>query len=238
MQSKVKKVNLSSQLTDTMIGLIEAGDWSSGMKLPSETELAASFSVSRNIMRQALKIMESFGILESKAGTGTLVSENALSAIRNTRFFDDLKNNASVESILETRLIIEPDLAYYAALRGSDADLQALRGLHEQHEVGQQDQQAFRTDDFNFHMCIARASGNLILENLLFSMLDQLRESNYVEFDRHAQADVVRRGYENHREIAAAILDRDPSLAKVRMHEHLRSRISAIRSSGGKVHEC
>ena len=127
MLPKVKKINLSSQLIDTMTTLIEENNWSPGSKLPNEVELAASLGVSRNIMREAMKILENFGILESKAGIGTFVSETALSAIRNMRFFDNLKSNTSIETILETRIIIEPELAYYAALRASEEDTALLQ---------------------------------------------------------------------------------------------------------------
>lgn len=55
---KIKKVNLSTQLVDTMTTLIEDGSWKLGDKLPNEVELAASFEVSRNVMRES---MENFG---------------------------------------------------------------------------------------------------------------------------------------------------------------------------------
>ena len=55
MLPKVKKINLSSQLIDTMTTLIEENNWSPGSKLPNEVELAASLGVSRNIMREAMK---------------------------------------------------------------------------------------------------------------------------------------------------------------------------------------
>ena len=70
---KIKKVNLSTQLVDTMTTLIEDGSWKLGDKLPNEVELAASFEVSRNVMRESMKILENFGILESKTGIGTFI---------------------------------------------------------------------------------------------------------------------------------------------------------------------
>mgnify|MGYP000862670277 CR=1 FL=1 len=58
MLPKVKKINLSTQLIDTITALIESGEWELGMKLPNEIDLAASFNVSRNIMRESMKILE------------------------------------------------------------------------------------------------------------------------------------------------------------------------------------
>lgn len=234
MLPKVKKINLSTQLIDTITALIESGEWELGMKLPNEIELAASFNVSRNIMRESMKILENFGILESKAGIGTFVSETALSSIHNMRFFDNLKNNSSIENILETRLIIEPELAYYATLRSTEEDLMLLKEIFERNEEIHKENQFTKKDDFNFHMFIAKCSQNVILENLLFSMLDQLRASEYKDFDLHAQTEEVKDSYSDHREIAMAIINRDPLLASELMYNHLFRRISAINSSYNK----
>lgn len=235
MLPKVKKINLSTQLIDTITALIESGEWELGMKLPNEIDLAASFNVSRNIMRESMKILENFGILESKAGIGTFVSETALSSIHNMRFFDNLKNNSSIENILETRLIIEPELAYYATLRSTEEDLTLLKEIFERNEEIHKENQFTKKDDFNFHMFIAKCSQNVILENLLFSMLDhQLRASDYKDFDLHAQTEEVKDSYSHHREIAMAIINRDPLLASELMYKHLFSRINAINSSYNK----
>lgn len=231
MLPKIKKVNLSTQLVETMTGLIESGHWEPGMKLPNELELSSSFNVSRNIMREGMKILENFGILESKAGIGTFIAESAMSSIHNMRFFDDLKNNSSVETILETRLIIEPQLSYYAALRGTDEDLSVLRDIFaDGNEYPNQDQLS-RKEDFDFHMCIAKASGNNILESLLLTMLDQLKSSKYVEFDQHARSEIVKDSYGDHRDIAVAILEHQPERARDLMQKHLSSRIYTINTS-------
>lgn len=234
MLPKVKKINLSTQLIDTITALIESGEWKLGMKLPNEIDLAASFNVSRNIMRESMKILENFGILESKAGIGTFVSETALSSIHNMRFFDNLKNNSSIENILETRLIIEPELAYYATLRSTEEDLTLLKEIFERNEEFHNENQFTKKDDFNFHMFIAKCSQNVILENLLFSMLDQLRASDYRDFNLHSQAEEVKDSYSHHREIAMAIIKKDPLLASELMYNHLFSRINAINSSYNK----
>ncbi len=228
---KIKKVNLSTQLIDTITSMIENGDWTLGMKLPNEIELAASFNVSRNIMRESLKILENFGILESKAGIGTTISQTALSSIHNMRFFNNLKNNSSVEMILETRITIEPQLAYYAALRITDEEIAELRSIFETSEDSKEENNFSKRDDFNFHIYVAKCSRNTILENLIFTMLDQLRSSNYSEFDLHAETDVVKDSYDNHKKIAEAIINKDPLLARDLMFEHLFSRINTINSS-------
>lgn len=231
MLPKMKKVNLSVQLVNAVTELIESGTWSPGNKLPNEIELAASFEVSRNIMREAMKILDNFGILESKAGVGTFISESAISNIHNMRFFNELKNNASVEKILETRLIIEPDLAYYACLRSSDEDIEDLANkliiITKQHKK----ENFFHTDDFNFHARLAELSGNDILANLLETLLHQLKQENYIQFNQYVSQEVKQSSFNDHLRILEAIQKRDPLLSRTIMQEHLFARIKVINSS-------
>ena len=109
---KVQRINLCDQLILAIIEQIQKGNWAQGSKLPGEIELANSFSVSRNIMREALKILENFGVLDARNGIGTFVSEQAIENIENMQFFNMLKENHSVEAILEFRLMVEPSGAY------------------------------------------------------------------------------------------------------------------------------
>ena len=231
---KIKKVNLSTQLVDTMTSLIENGTWKLGDKLPNEVELAAAFEVSRNIMRESMKILENFGILESKTGIGTFISQTALSAIHNMRFFDELKNNSTVEMIMETRIIIEPELAYHAALRATDEEIEILRDLFMANANGNREVFFEQRHDFNFHLFLAKCSKNTILENLLFTILDQLKASEYLKFNLHVDLQTFNDSYENHREIAEAIIHKDPLLAKELMFKHLSVRMDTINSSYNK----
>ena len=218
---KIKKVNLSARLIDAMTELIENGTWRQGDKLPNEIELSASFGVSRNIMREAMKILSNFGVLDASAGVGTFVSPTAISSIHRMRFFNGLRSNTSVEQIMETRLIIEPELAYYACLRITPAALRALQKNVKDFPSGR--------DEFSFHSKLAACSGNPILSNLLNTMLDQLRDTGYSQFQNFAETE-NRISYNDHKAILAAIEQRDPLLARRIMYDHLSVRINIISS--------
>lgn len=231
MLPKMKKENLSVQLVNAITELIDNGTWRPKNKLPNEIELAASFDVSRNIMREAMKILNNFGILESKAGVGTFISEDAISNIHNMRFFNELKSNASVEKILETRLIIEPDLAYYACLRSSDEEIEDLAKKLIIISKDHKKEDFFHTDDFNFHARLAVLSGNDILANLLETLLHQLKQENYIRFNQYVSKEVKESSFNDHLRILEAVQKRDPLLARTIMQEHLFSRIKVIDSS-------
>jgi DNA-binding FadR family transcriptional regulator len=227
----MKKVSLNVQLVDTITSIIESGTWKPGDKLPNEIELASSFDVSRNIMREAMKILVNFGILDSKAGIGTFVSDNAIGSIHNMRFFNGLKGNNSVEKILETRLIIEPELAYYACLRCTDADIEELTDNLNEADKRHIKEDFFHTDDFDFHVRVAELSGNEILANLLSTLLDQLKHENYIQFNQYVSREVKENSINDHQRILKAIQNHDPLLARKIMHDHLFARIKVINSS-------
>lgn len=228
---KVQKTNLSTQLVEALASMVEAGTWKPGDKLPNEIELAASFNVSRNIMREAMKILINFGILDSNAGSGTFVSSSAISGIHSMRFFERLKKNTSLEKIMETRLIIEPELAYLACLRGTDEEIRALEALVNKSEKIWRARNYFYTDDFNFHAELARMSKNDILSDLLSTMLNQLKEGDYIQFNRYTKPEERDSRVDEHGLIVEAIKKRDALLAKSIMHRHLFGRIEVINSS-------
>ena len=112
----LERQSLTKQLMDVLIQNICTGDLPAGEKLPPEAELAEQLRVSRNTLREALKTLETFGIIESLHGQGTFVSATALQRIPNIEILKLLSENHDVQSLLDARLVIEPGLARLAAL--------------------------------------------------------------------------------------------------------------------------
>lgn len=227
MQRKVKKVNLSAQLVEAITEQIESGALKAGDKLPNEIELAASFEVSRNIMREAMKVLENFGILESKAGSGTFISENAIANVHSMHFFDRIKTNTSVRKILEARLIIEPNLAYYACQRAAEEEIQCLERITAE-TVENWKNGKDPTEDFAFHLQVAKMSRNDLLENFLHVILAQLKDSDYMQVNQYASAHEVDAKIKDHIEIVDAMRKHDAQKAKEIMYTHLLERVHTI----------
>ncbi len=228
---KIKKLNLSNQLITIIIELIETGQWEVGLKLPNEIELSSSFNVSRNIMRESMKVLENFGILSSKTGIGTYVSENAMANIHNMQFFENLKSNSTIEALLETRLILEPELAYYATLRSTDEELEELISILESDAQKHEVTEFFHDDDFDFHLKLAKFSRNLLCENFIQSILHQLKSSDYGKINMYVEKKVKEESINEHEYLIDAMRKRDPLLAKEIMYKHIFTRISVINSS-------
>ena len=227
MSIKIQKQNLCEQLTSAIIHYIQEGTWLLGQKLPGEIELANSFEVSRNIMREALKILENFGILDAKNGIGTFVSPNALENIQNMNFFYSLKDNTSVEMILEMRLMVEPDAAYFAALRIQENRIAELKKLSEE-QIKKYETFPDYQDDFDLHLAIAHYSGNILCENFCHSLLKQLQNSLYSEFNKYSSTKTREDNISAHTAIVNAIIEHKAELAHHLMKDHLINRLKLI----------
>ena len=223
----IKKINLCDQLLTAMIDLIQKGKWKQGERLPGEIELANTFNVSRNIMREALKILENFGVLDAKNGIGTFVSVSAIESIQNMDFFYRLKGNDSVEAILELRLIIEPDAAYFAALRITEDGILHLKQVLAELLQKYKDEQSYQ-DDFAIHQAIAHYSGNVLLESFCTTLLKQLQNSLYAEFNKYTSAKTKKDNESTHIAILEAIIARKANTARQLMDKHLRRRLKLI----------
>lgn len=224
---KVQRINLCDQLILAIIEQIQKGNWAQGSKLPGEIELANSFSVSRNIMREALKILENFGVLDARNGIGTFVSEQAIENIENMQFFNMLKENHSVEAILEFRLMVEPSGAYYAAIRITEEGIAHLRQLTNK-MIQKYEENPNYQDDFELHLAIAHYSANPLWESLCQSLLAQLKNSLYAEFNQHASEKTKQDNRASHMAIVDAIANHDAELASHLMRKHLSFRIKLI----------
>ncbi|MGL4855350.1 GntR family transcriptional regulator, partial [Plesiomonas sp.] len=124
--SKIRQPKLSDVIEQQLERLILEGTLSPGQKLPPERELAVQFDVSRPSLREAIQRLEAKGLLLRRQGGGTFVQQQLWQS-----FSDPLSEllSAHPESqfdLLETRHALEGISAYYAALRGTDADFQRL----------------------------------------------------------------------------------------------------------------
>lgn len=227
----VKRVNLSEQLIDAMIELIENGAWEEGKKLPNEVKLAESFHVSRNIMREALRVLNSVNILNSHSGRGTFVSEGANNNIFRMRFFEELQSDSAVGYVLESRTVVEPELAALACRRCTDEEIAELRA---DVEKCMNSAEEARMNRHSFHHRIAELSGNPLLSNFLCSLLSTLDEGVYSNFQEKA-AEINASSLQDHLRIVEAMELRDAELVKYLMYCHLKKRIDVISGVGPKT---
>ncbi len=228
--SIIKKTNLSEQVLDYLIQNIETGKWEPTKKLPNELDLASSLNVSRNILREAMKVLESFGIIEGKPGKGTFVCPNALNNISNYNFFKLLRSSPNIETVLEARLsgeqYIVQKLASNLTLEQKELLLQLKQRQQQKLNANQYDFQ----DDLDFHCTLTKLCDNIVLENFIVSMFEQLRYTDYSEVSNYIIKGIVHNNINEHLLIIDAILNKDTDTATTVLQSHLNSRIQFVRS--------
>src|SRR5947209_8007424 len=168
-----RKAPVDSRITAKLISqikrIIATGEIAPGAKFPPERELAKEFGVNRASLRQALKVLEIMGVLTQRVGDGTYLSASAESILNEPLDFLILLDDLSHHELLETRMIVEPELAARAAERATTEDLVSLRHAIAAMENCRTNQERLEAD-LAFHQCIFRASGNRIC-HLMFNVI-------------------------------------------------------------------
>ncbi|MGH9663463.1 MAG: FadR/GntR family transcriptional regulator [Bryobacteraceae bacterium] len=215
------KDDLTNQLITSFKNLIAQGVVLPGSKLPAERDLAQRFGVSRSSLRHALKVLDIMGVVRQRVGDGTYLSTSAARILREPIEFLVLLDGISLFELLETRLIVEPQLAARAAERATSTELAALRESLELMAAGAKgetlDQRKMVELDIAFHQAVFRASGNRLCGHI-FTLIHRAMvrsievTSQMVDWEHTVTY---------HRPIYDAIFQRQPEEAQNRMTIHL-----------------
>jgi len=160
--------HLSSRISD----LIEQGEFGDEGRLPSELALADRFGVSRPIVREALSRLRSRGVVVSRKGSGSYFRKSPASGPASlvAPGFWPIDSLAAVRKCFEFRTGIESEAAFFAAQNHAPETLEAIRQALERMEAAATDGAVATRADLEFHLAVARASGNEYFEAVLQSM--------------------------------------------------------------------
>lgn len=170
-ETRVERKSLSDMVFNQMYRAIKSGSYAPDERLPTETDLAAEFEVSRPIVREALKKLREQNLIYSRQGVGSFVRQNG---IKDPLGFSPVENLSDLRKCYEFREVLEPACAQAAAERRTDADLKAIeRALALLKDATTQ--RRHRADaDYDFHLSIARASGNQYFQTAMESLKDHI----------------------------------------------------------------
>ena len=165
----VPATRLGDQLSQRMADLIERGEFSAGSRLPSESELADRFGVSRPVIREALSRLRVMGVIVSRKGSGSYVQKGTDFAPRATGF-GAVNSLAEVRKCYEFRIGVEGEAAYYAAQNRTPEMLLVMREALDRMETATAHGMVGMSADLEFHLSVARASGNEFFETVMQSI--------------------------------------------------------------------
>ncbi|HGM6860537.1 FadR/GntR family transcriptional regulator [Serratia rubidaea] len=237
--TRLENPRIYRQIADQLKRLIENNEFPPGSRLPSERDLAQQLQVSRASVREALIALEVIGLVDVKVGNGVIVKAPAALASQEPVMqqagrdqwadIDDELNialdfNAELPpfSLLQTRLLIEPETAALAARHASDEELAGIRDAYEQNCRDNRAGSATHPGDRLFHIRIAQASGNPAYAFIIAHLLGHRYGSMFRVLQHHyTPEDMPHRSEQEHRAILAALEARDVRGARKAMKAHL-----------------
>ena len=155
---------LVDDTADRIRQMIFAGQIKPGDLLPSRKELAAQFGVGIATIHEAVKSLDAVGLVESRSGKGTWVSHNALESVIHPSMILNRFGPIDVYAVYEARVALEVALAELAAEKATPQEIeQMLSHLAAAQKVIADDDEFVR-EDWDFHMTVARATHNVLLE--------------------------------------------------------------------------
>jgi len=168
----VPAARLGDQLSHRMAELIERGEFSEGSRLPAESELADRFGVSRPVIREALSRLRVMGVIVSRKGSGSYVQKRAVLPPRTAvaAGFGPVNSLAEVRKCYEFRMGVEGEAAYYAAQNRTPEMLLIMREGLDRMETATAHGMVGMSADLEFHLAVARASGNEFFETVMQSI--------------------------------------------------------------------
>lgn len=192
-----------------------------GMSLPPELDLAAQFAVNRSTVREALRELESGGLLVRRRGTKRLiVAQPGGDALADRVSQALVLSDVTVEQIWEALMVLEPPAAHAAAARRSDQDLHRIGLAAERFRLHEADAQLALGAVADFFSAIAAAAGNPVLALAQAPALQLLTSTLILLIDRVPQA--RQRVQTAQRELLGAITARDSDTARLWMDRHIR----------------
>ena len=207
---------LGEKAADELIRLIREKGYQPGQKLPTEYELSEFLNVSRNTVREALRVLVSRNIVTIRQGSGTFVSAKNGVADDPLGFSLVEDQKKLVRDLLQVRCIIEPQIAALAAENAQASDLELLRRICAEVEACIEQRKDFSQKDQEFHIQIAKCSHNIVMSNLIPVISEGVSLfSSTVSQQEYVQT------IKSHREILQAIQSRHPVQAQQTMLFHL-----------------
>jgi GntR family transcriptional regulator, transcriptional repressor for pyruvate dehydrogenase complex len=215
----VKQRRIHEEIVEQIREQIAEGLLKPGDQLPSERELSEKFQVSRASLREAIRALESLGLVKIKSGDGTYIA-SSLQTLLSPLTSVILQQKDVLLDIFEARQMIEPEMAALAAKRADSEEVEQMVAILEEQArqiaAGGTGMEA----DSAFHSMLAQAAKNKVILRLNDSIMDSLRETR--ERSLHTNGRPTR-SLAGHHKILEAIRAKNPAKARRAMLEHLRA---------------
>jgi DNA-binding FadR family transcriptional regulator len=166
MKAQLQRSTLVRDVAERLRQRILQGDPLPGEYLPSRKELAAEFGVGMSTIHEALQALTAVGLVASRPGKGTWVRDDALDTLIHPDAIEGRLGELDVRQVYEARSVIEVALTEMAAERAAPENREEIWNALGDMEAAIQDDEQFARADLSFHLAVARAGQNVVLEQL------------------------------------------------------------------------
>lgn len=210
---------LHQSVRDALRLFIVENNLQAGDALESENELAAHLGVSRNSMREAIKGLESVGILETRRGLGVFVSSFSFNPLLESLPYGLMRDLKRLQELLDIRQALEESMIGNAIEQMTEADLRSLESALQAMEARADAGEPFSDEDREFHRCLLASLHN----ETLIKLLDVF----WLAFSHAStQASILSSEplstYHDHAAIVEAVAERNAERARTALVEHYR----------------
>lgn len=224
--SPMLKQSLSDTLSHRIRRLVQSGEYQKGDRLPSIMEMARRFGVGHPTVREALKKLEAFGIVEIRHGSGVYVSGAHDVLLHASSGYTGAVTKALLVDLIDARIPIEIQSVELAARNRTEQNLREMRRLLTRAELHLHDDAVLGPTNLAFHHEIALASGNTVLPQLLRVLAELFAKEQRLILAIYSSREA---DHEEHLGILEALERADESLSVGRMRAHLESIRDALR---------
>jgi DNA-binding FadR family transcriptional regulator len=229
----VRRVRTHEQVLTQIQEKILRGRLRVGDRLPSEREFVEALGVSRSSVREALRVLESMGIVDAHVGSGrdagSTVAGRSTAALSNLLRLHMALSQFRLDDLVEIRIQLERLATSRAASEATPEDVERLRSIIDDMARPGVDHEQFHELDSEFHITIARASHNALAADLMQALRDAVETEMKAAFARVDDWNsMVCHLTEEHRGILTAIESSDGDLAAERVTEHIANFYRAV----------
>ncbi len=216
----VRVARASDEVVQQIKALIFRGQLAPGDQLPSEKDLTEQFGLSRITIRDALRVLESEGLIEIRVGArgGAFVARPSTRRVSESLTTLLRLQQITIRELIEARLVVEPIVASLAAKRATARDIaqmkQAVENARTARNAGDP---RFMPHSVAFHLALAEAAKNQVL----LSTVDSFRTPFLEVLATLPEKEMAERAIADHQQILDAITARNSKRAQRVMHEHL-----------------
>jgi DNA-binding FadR family transcriptional regulator len=218
-----RRPNLATALTAELVGRIVRGQYPPGASLPPEPALCEAFSVSRTVVREAVKLLQAKGLVQIRQGLGTTVSSplmwNMLDEVVLAASIAEADGLEVLDDLVVTRRLLEADMANVAARQAGADVIDRLVALVDGMDNLVGDPAAYAGQDRAFHDLIMQTSGNRIARAVVLALESQV--VNTVRYMGKTTRDLCAESNRGHRRVCERIAAHDPEGAAHAMFAHI-----------------